>query len=120
MLACSGTLRRKGSVEEERVGGSVLCERRGNTREWVVLSHHNTREWVVLSHHHECRPAHASGAGATGGSGEARAPALQVMAWVELLDAQKPAATEWRLFRHVRELLLRVCLHPLMPNIVMS
>ena len=25
------------------------------------------------------------------------------MAWVELMDAQKPAATEWHLFRHVRE-----------------
>jgi Leucine-rich repeat (LRR) protein/uncharacterized caspase-like protein/GTPase SAR1 family protein len=78
-------------VEEERVGGSVLCERRGNAK-----------EWVVLSHHHGCRPAHAAGAGAAGGSGEERAPALRVMAWVELMDAQRPAATDWRLFRHVR------------------
>jgi GTPase SAR1 family protein len=79
------------SVEEERVGGSVLCERRGNAR-----------EWVVLSHHHGSRPAHAPGAGAAGGRGEERVPALRAMAWVELMDAQKPAATEWRLFRHVR------------------
>jgi hypothetical protein len=80
------------SVEVERVGGSVLCERRGNAR-----------EWVVLSHHHGCRPAHASGAGAAGGRGEAGAPALRVMAWVELMDAREPATTGWRLFRHVRE-----------------
>ena len=46
---------------------------------------------------------HASGAGAAGGEGEVRATALRVMAWVELMDAQKPAATEWRLFRHVRK-----------------
>ena len=25
------------------------------------------------------------------------------MAWVELMDAQKPATTDWRLFRHVRQ-----------------
>ena len=80
------------SVEEERVGGSVLCERRGNAKEWVVLSHHRG-----------CRPAHVSGAGAAGGGGEARAPALRVMAWVEMIDAQQPAVTEWRLFRHVRK-----------------
>ena len=80
------------SVEEERVGGSVLCERRGNAK-----------EWVVLSHHHGCRPAHVSGAGAAGGGGEVRAPALRVMAWVEMIDAQQPAVTEWRLFRHVRK-----------------
>ena len=79
------------SVEAERVGGSVLCERCGNAK-----------EWVVLSHHHGSRPAHASGAGAAGGSGEASAPALRVMAWVELLNARAPAATEWRLVRHVR------------------
>ena len=42
------------------------------------------------------------GSGAAGGSGEASAPALRVMAWVELLDARAPAVTEWRLFRHVR------------------
>jgi hypothetical protein len=77
---------------EERVGGSVLCERRGNAKEWVVLSHHNG-----------CRPAHASGAGAADGSGEVRAPALRVMAWVEMMDEKKPAVTEWRLFRHVRK-----------------
>ncbi len=80
------------SVEEERVGGSVLCERRSNAKEWVVLSHHNG-----------CRPAHASGVGAAGGIGEARAPELRVIAWVELMDAQKPATTDWRLFRHVRQ-----------------
>ena len=62
-------------VEEERVGGSVLCERRGNAK-----------EWVVLSHHHGCRPAHAAGAGAADNSGASRAPVLRVMAWVELMD----------------------------------
>jgi len=80
------------SVEEERVGGSVLCERRGNAK-----------EWVVLSHHHGCRPAHAPRLGADGGSGEVRAPTLRVMAWVEIMDVREPATTEWRLFRHVRE-----------------
>ncbi len=25
------------------------------------------------------------------------------MAWVEMIDAQQPAVTEWRLFRHVRK-----------------
>jgi hypothetical protein len=80
------------SVEEERVGGSVLCERRGNAK-----------EWVVLSHHHGCRPAHAPRLGADGGSIEVRAPTLRVMAWVEIMDVREPATTEWRLFRHVRE-----------------
>ena len=79
-------------VEEERVGGSVLCERRGNAK-----------EWVVLSHHHGCRPAHAAGAGAADNSGASRAPTLRVMAWVELMDEAKPATTDWPLFRHVRE-----------------
>ena len=41
--------------------------------------------------------------GHAGGSGEERAPALRVMASVELLDAQSPATTEWRLFQHVRQ-----------------
>jgi hypothetical protein len=72
------------------VGGSVLCERRGNAK-----------EWVVLSHHHVYRPSHASGVCAAGGSGEARAPALRVMAWVEIIDVREPATTDWRLFRQV-------------------
>jgi len=80
------------SVEEERVGGSVLCERRGNAQ-----------EWVVLSHHHGCRQAHESGVGAAGDSGKASAPAIRVMAWVEIINVREPATTDWRLFRHVRQ-----------------
>jgi hypothetical protein len=79
------------SIEAERVVGSVLCERRDNASEWVVLSHQRG-----------CRPAQASGAGAADNSGASRAPALRVMAWVELMDEAKPATTDWRLFRHVR------------------
>ena len=70
----------------------MLCKRHGNAK-----------EWVVLSHHHGCRPARASGVDAAGGSGQARAPALRVMAWVELMHAQQPAETPWRFFRHARQ-----------------
>jgi len=40
---------------------------------------------AVGNSHHGYRPAHTSGAGAVGGSCEVRAPALRVMAWVELM-----------------------------------
>ena len=42
-------LSRRISIEEERVVGSVLCERRGNTREWVVLSQHHGSALHVMA-----------------------------------------------------------------------
>ena len=74
--------------KEGREVGSVLCESRGNARECVLLSHHQGS-----------RPA--SGTGAAGNSSVARAPAMHVMAWVELISVHEDATADCRLFRHV-------------------